>query len=70
MDEVEIQVRKAQLWEEACGKLRALAAVEGYRSLCDGMSFDRRAEFAERWEAVNSAVEDFIKEFKNEGFQE
>jgi hypothetical protein len=57
-----IRLAKAGLWEEAKGKLRALAAVNGQVHEGDGFSPD--------WEEVRNAVEDFIRQFEEDGLHE
>lgn len=54
---------KAMLWEEAKGKLRALASVQG--------SYPADIiERGERYEKSNAKIEDFIQEFEEEGLWE
>lgn len=54
---------KYMLWEEAKGKLRALAAVQGSYPSGD-------PETAKRFEALTAKVEAFIKEVNDEELQE
>lgn len=49
------------LWEEAKGKLRALAAVQG--------SYQSETGHTERWEACEAAIEKFITDFENDELQ-
>lgn len=54
---------KAMLWEEAKGKLRALAAVQGsYESTDTGRT--------ERWQKCEAVIEDFITAFEDYALQE
>lgn len=54
---------KAMLWEEAKGKLRALASVQGSYP---ANIFER----GEQYEKSNSKIEEFIQEFEEEGLWE
>lgn len=54
---------KAATWEEAKGKLRAMAALEG-----SGSSGEAVRPY--RHERISDAVETFIRSFEDEGFQE
>jgi len=56
---------KAQVWEEAKGKLRALVALDGSKS--SGIK-DEDGEFP--FKAVEKAVEAFIEEFSGNGHHE
>jgi|LakMenEpi03Aug12_release.lakeMendotaPanAssembly.Ray.scaffolds.fasta_scaffold3264754_2 hypothetical protein len=60
--EITIRVAKAHIWEEAKGKLRALYAVNG--------QVPSHEAFSPHWEDVKKAVEQFIKEFEEDGFHE
>lgn len=56
---------KAAQWERAKGELRALAAMQGsYQS--------RRSPDGEepRWLTIERRIEEFIKEFEDEGLHE
>ena len=53
---------KAQAWEEAKGKLRAIGVMTGHHAPSDRLT--------ERWERITDAVETFISEFESEGFHE
>jgi hypothetical protein len=59
-----IGLAKAILWEEAKGKLRAVAAASGqYHSGAAGAEYSK-------WEKVEKAVENFILSFEAEGYHE
>lgn len=58
----QITLFKTALWEEAKGKLRALARMSGQHSSSEKRSPD--------WKDVSAAVEKFIKNFEKEGFDE
>lgn len=60
-----ISMLKAQAWEDAKGKLRALAAMQG--SYHHGSS---NPELTKRWEAAEEVVEAFIRDFEAEGLHE
>ena len=60
--EATIRVAKAQLWNEAVGKLRALYTVNGQTPSTMG--------FSPHWIEVKNAVEKFITEFEDEGLHE
>lgn len=70
MDDAQVGMQKAVLWEEAKGKLRAMAAAEGYRGLCEPMTASHRERCTQRWEKVNAAVEKFIDETESNGLNE
>ncbi|MBK8200409.1 MAG: hypothetical protein IPK75_18835 [Acidobacteria bacterium] len=55
---------KAALWEEAKGKLRALAAVQG----CYSARLQKHTE--ERWFALNSAIDEFIASVEDRALHE
>ena len=57
-----IGLAKAILWEEAKGKLRALAAASGQNP--------SNKERSPSWVTVNEAVEKFIHDFEDEGYHE
>ena len=57
-----IRIIKAQLWEEAKGKLRALVAVNGSARGSD--------DYTPEWPVVEGAVEAFIKSFEGDGLHE
>lgn len=57
-----IGLAKAILWEEAKGKLRALAAASGQNPSNKVRSPD--------WEKVSDAVENFILNFEANSYQE
>ena len=61
-----IRVAKAQLWEEAKGKMRAMVAVEG-QCRPDDPAHQRQRE---RWRAASQEVEAFIKHFEDDGLHE
>lgn len=58
----QISIAKAILWEEAKGKLRAVAAVSGAHSSSEKRFPD--------WEEVSATIEKFITDFEGEGFNE
>lgn len=55
-----IRTAKAQQWEVAKGHLRAIAMIDG-SSPSGGKS---------NWEAIQKAVEDFIRDFEENGHNE
>lgn len=57
-----IGLHKAILWEEAKGKLRAMAAASGQITSTARRSPD--------WRSVSEAVEKFIRKFESDGFHE
>lgn len=57
-----IGLAKAILWEEAKGKLRAIATASGQHQSGTDRSPD--------WEKVTKAVEKFITDFEDHGYQE
>lgn len=57
-----IGLAKAILWEEAKGKLRAMAAAAGQQNSADNRGPD--------WEEVSRQVEQFIKRFEDDGLHE
>ncbi len=57
-----IGLMKAVLWEEAKGKLRAMATAGGQIPSTGNRSPD--------WQEVEKAVEDFIKDFQDNGYHE
>lgn len=57
-----IGLAKAILWEEAKGKLRALAAASGQYPSNNGHT--------EKWEQIDRRVEDFIKNFEEDCLHE
>lgn len=57
-----IGLHKAILWEEAKGKLRAMATVGGQIGSSDTRSPD--------WKEVEDAIEGFIVNFENNGMHE
>lgn len=57
-----IGLAKAILWEEAKGKLRAMAQASGQSP----STVDRSPDF----QKVGAAVEKFIKNFEDEGYHE
>lgn len=57
-----IGLQKAILWEEAKGKLRAMAAAGGQIN----SSYLRSPD----WKGVKQSVEDFIHAFESEGLHE
>ncbi len=61
-----IRLAKAILWEEAKGKLRALAAASGMHQSRHGDPLGTMARF----ERISDRVATFIKEFEDDGFQE
>ena len=61
-----IAVAKAQLWEEAKGKLRAMIAVEGQ---CSG-SAPEHQHHRERWRDLGAAIEAFISQTEGAGLHE
>jgi hypothetical protein len=60
-----IGLAKAILWEEAKGKLRALAAAEG---ATHGGQPDQYG--VHRYQAISKRVERFIEKFEADGLQE
>lgn len=64
MDDIARDVMKAALWEEAKGKLRALARVQGSYTSADP---EWRSE---RWEQAAAAVENFIHDFESRALHE
>lgn len=65
MNDLEANIRclKAQLWQEAKGKLRAMYMVEGQ---CESTDEWRR----EHWKKLEEAVELFIDGIEHEGLDE
>lgn len=61
-----IRIAKAQLWEEAKGKLRAMVAVEGQCYPHEPL----HKHHHERWRAANAAIEEFVRNFEYEGLHE
>ncbi len=60
---------KAALWEEAKGKLRAFAAVQGsYHSYA--MSESDGEAIRARWQAAEKSIAAFIEEFESHGLHE
>lgn len=53
-----ISIKKASLWEEAKGKLRAMVAVEGMGSASD------------RWRDASEEIDNFIKSFEEQALHE
>lgn len=53
---------KAILWEEAKGKLRALAVAQSFH--------EESAVKTERWTKITDSVESFISRFENAGHHE
>lgn len=60
-----ISLAKAILWEEAKGKLRAIAAAEG--ESYDGV---REVDGTYYFQKIEKAVEEFIQAFEDEGYHE
>lgn len=61
-----IKVKKAALWQEAKGKLRAMVAVEGQCSGSDPLHRDQR----DRWLTGHNTIEAFIAAFEDDGLHE
>lgn len=61
-----IGIAKAQLWEEAKGKMRAMVAVEGQCSSHGESDGHRRV----RWRTAQTSIETFIRQFEDEGLHE
>lgn len=61
-----ISLAKAVLWEEAKGKLRAIAAAEGARY--GGMQDEETGLY--KFQVISQEVEGFIKAFEDEGLHE
>lgn len=53
---------KAQTWEDAKGKLRAMAAIQG--------SYPAKAGNDDKWEQFDQKVEAFITDIEDWGLQE
>ncbi len=70
MREVEIQLQKAVLWEEAKGKLRAMVAAQGHRRLCEPMTSEREKLLFDEYLAMEKRIEAFIEEVEMDGLQE
>ena len=70
MDQAQIQMTKAVLWEEAKGKMRALCHVEGHRRLTEPMTAGMEKSYTARWTELEAVVEKFIEDFENDGYQE
>lgn len=66
MSEIVLQMLKAQAWEEAKGKLRALAVLAGHKRL---LVRDEAAASA-TWKALDQKIEAFIADIENHGLQE
>ena len=63
-----IGVTKAVLWEEAKGKLRALAAVEG--QTVGAMPHEPEYNAKPKYQKIREAVESFIMQFEDLGLHE
>lgn len=61
-----IRIAKAQLWEEAKGKLRALVLVEGQCYPDEPLHKHHR----ERYRKAGDAVEAFVRDFEDRGLHE
>lgn len=69
MSEIVLQMLKAQAWEEAKGKLRALSAIEGHRRIL--MSTPQNVDLAaNKWRKLNILIEEFIERLEDDGLQE
>lgn len=70
MDQHQVRMQKAVLWEQAKGALRAMVAAEGFRQLCQPMSPEMERRFGQQWETLNAAIEGFITNAEEHGWPE
>lgn len=69
MSEIVLQMLKAQAWEEAKGKLRALSAIEGHRRIL--MTTPQNVDLAaDKWRKLNDRIEAFIEDLEDDGLPE
>lgn len=70
MDEYQLRMQKAVLWEQAKGTLRAMVAAEGLRVHCRPVSRELERRYFEQWEALSAAIEGFITNAEDHGWHE
>lgn len=70
MDRAQLAMHKSTLWEEAKGKLRAVAIASAYASKTEPMTVDLARSEDCRWMEAHTEVEDFIAAFEDNGMHE
>ncbi len=70
MDEAQVSMTKAFLWEEAKGKLRAMAMAEAWRGKTHPQTVESEKACTERWMHLHARVEAVISEFEDNGLSE
>lgn len=70
MDQYQVRMQKAVLWEQAKGALRAMVAAEAFRQLCQPLSPEMERHFGKQWENLDAAIEGFITHAEAHGWHE